>query len=82
MHSHDFELLSEESGPAGTRVFEVRISAAGLVRRYEYDPVGDNIQLAGDKEPLLVGGHDMTSIIGKRVREWLRTEVLDSGRQQ
>ncbi len=79
MHASDFELLSGEDGPEGKRVFKVRIAAAGLVRRYEYDPAQDSIQLAPAEGPLLVAGHDMTSIIGKRVREWLRTEVLGGG---
>lgn len=75
MHEHDFELLEERTEADGTRRFHVRIKAAGLDRWYIHLSDSDTIRLDGD--PLLVGGHDMTSIIGKRVREWLRSNYLE-----
>lgn len=74
MHDHDFELLNEEPLGEHQTVFFVLIKAAGLSRRYLYDSQSDSLQLAD--QPIIVGGHDMTSIIGKRVREWLRSTRL------
>lgn len=70
MHDHDFALLQEETDDSGRRRILVHIKAAKMTRTYVYDPATDTLHLDGP--PLLVGGHDMTSIIGKRVREWLR----------
>lgn len=69
MHEADFELLSRVERPDGLVELSIRIQAAGLTRRYLLDPATGNLRL--DDAPLRVGGHDMTSIIGKRVREWL-----------
>ncbi len=76
MHDSDFQLTEKEEFEDGRIRFCVQIKAMGLERLYEYDPRHDSIQLIDD--PLIVGGHDMTSITGKRVREWLRsTELAD-----
>ena len=75
MHDHDFTLVSKENLPTGKVRFTVRIEAMDLERRYEYDPEQRSIALRDD--PILVAGHDMTSITGKRVREWLRVHHLD-----
>ncbi len=77
MHGADFVLVSREEVDGAKLRLTVRIVAAAMERPYLYDPATDSVQLVGP--PLLVGGHDMTSIIGKRVREWLRSEVLGRG---
>lgn len=71
MHENDFELLSRQELPDGRVELEIAIKAAGLTRVYLCDPQTGSVSLEG--EPLLVGGYDMTSIIGKRVREWIRS---------
>ena len=71
MHDHDFAVLEKAEKDDGTVDFIVDIKAMQLSRRYRYDPATDSVQLR-DK-PILVAGHDMTSITGKRVREWLRS---------
>ena len=68
MHDHDFELLDRRDVEGGFQEFTVRVKAAQLERTYRYDPATGSVQLQGP--PLKVGGYDMTSIIGKRVREW------------
>lgn len=75
MHENDFELLETEELAGGNRKFRISIKAASLDRVYIYYKEQDAIKLEDD--PVVVGGHDMSSIIGKRVREWLRSEVLD-----
>jgi hypothetical protein len=71
MHDQDFELLSEEPRPDGKIELRVHIKAMNLSRRYVYDPSNNSLSL--EDEPILVSDHDMTSITGKRVREWLRS---------
>lgn len=70
MHDHDFELLDRREAD-GAVEFTVRIRAANLERTYRQEIATGTIRLAGP--PLMVGGYDMTSIIGKRVREWWGT---------
>lgn len=76
MHDHDFELISREQQDDGSEVFHVRIKAANAERFYKYHPEEDSFQITGEQRTIVVAGHDMTSIIGKRVREWLRSSVV------
>ncbi len=69
MNPADIELLHEEPEPTGDIVYTIRVPAAGQQRRYRRDAATGNLQLIDG--PWIVGGHDMTSIIGKRVRDWL-----------
>lgn len=71
MHDHDFQLLQTENLPGGGRRLLVRVNAMNLDRWYEVDAATGSLRLADD--PIRVAGHDMTSITGKRVREWLRS---------
>ncbi len=76
MHAGDFELVSKQSDGDGNDVYRVRIVAAGIEREYTHHADQDSFQISGAERTIKIGGHDMTSIIGKRVREWLRSEVL------
>lgn len=69
MNPSDIELVAEEPGPGGDVVYTIRVPATGQQRRYRRDAATGNLQLIDD--PWIVGGHDMTSIIGVRVRDWL-----------
>ncbi len=69
MHDHDFEIIEQEELETGKLRLFIHVKAADLKRHYLYDP--DTGQMKLDDEPLLVGGHDMTSIIGKKIREWV-----------
>lgn len=75
MHDDDFELVTTGNGPGATRLYTVRIKALGIERVYLHDPANDYIHITGPETKILVNGHDMTSIIGKRVREWLRSRI-------
>lgn len=73
MHENEFEIVSKESHESGKIMAVVRIRAADLDRKYLIDPQSREIQLQDD--PIVIAGHDMTSIIGKRIREWLGTDM-------
>ena len=76
MHDNDFELVKRDPRPDGSTVYTVRIKALNIEREYLHDPARDHIEITGTERRILVGTHDMTSITGKRVREWLRTRVV------
>jgi hypothetical protein len=44
-----------------------------MERLYRYHPVTGNYVIDGEERTIKVGGHDMTSILGKRVREFLES---------
>ncbi|CAN5254208.1 hypothetical protein BH09SUM1_BH09SUM1_18490 [soil metagenome] len=82
MHEHDFTLLEKREESNGDALFRVKINALNLSRDYHYSKEHDSINIAGEERTILVGGHDMTSIIGKRVREFLRSSALPESRRQ
>jgi hypothetical protein len=44
-----------------------------MERDYQFFPDAGRYQICGAERKILVAGHDMTSIIGKRVREFLES---------
>jgi hypothetical protein len=73
MHDHDLDILERTELPDGVIVFRVLIKPLGLEREYRFFPATGNYQISGEERTIKVSGHDMTSIIGKRVREFLES---------
>jgi hypothetical protein len=73
MHDADFALLDQTPTADGRIRYRVRIHAMGIERTWEFDPRSATYTLleTNGERLIKVGGYDMTSITGKRVREFL-----------
>ncbi|MBI1290699.1 hypothetical protein GC173_05590 [bacterium] len=73
MHDQDLEIVSATELPDGVVRYRVLIRPLSIEREYHFFPATGNYQIAGEERTIKVSGHDMTSIIGKRVREFLES---------
>ncbi|MEO8376558.1 MAG: hypothetical protein ABI579_02720 [Candidatus Sumerlaeota bacterium] len=72
MDRSDFELVSREDQADGGVVYTLLIPALNITRQYRHDKTADYIEMIGDEKNIIMRGYDMTSIIGKRAREWIK----------
>ncbi|MCC6545785.1 hypothetical protein IT570_01355 [Candidatus Sumerlaeota bacterium] len=77
MDKSDFQLASREESD-GRVVYELLIPALGITRRYARDISSGHVEITGNEKKIIVRGYDMTSIIGKRAREWIA--AMEEGR--
>jgi hypothetical protein len=73
MHDDDIELLETFPVSDGITGYRVRLRPLGVEREYHFHAATQRYVIAGAERTIRVGGHDMTSILGKRVREFLES---------
>ncbi|HMX62999.1 MAG TPA: hypothetical protein PKD58_08010 [Candidatus Sumerlaeota bacterium] len=72
MDRSDFELINRDEQPDGAIVYTLLIPALNITRQYRRDAATDYIEVIGEEKKIIVRGYDMSSIIGKRAREWIK----------
>jgi hypothetical protein len=68
MSDKDFRILAREWAPDGSQRLAIELCVVGQVKHFLIDADGA-IRL--EDGPVLIHGHDMTSLVGNRVRLWL-----------